>query len=131
MTDEQYPLVKAAGLKIVNKTWQAHYGVGSATFCGDYVSADDLEAFFAAAPVVEVIENCKIQGKQFYRTKDLNDAEGDGFSARLILIEPIRTETAEDLLREFVAIRTDNLPTGNRLELLAEKAKRLLERGQG
>ena len=47
-------------------------------------------------------------------------------TALLICIEPIVKDSAEGLLREFIKIRTDNSPTGLRLEELTERARKLL-----
>jgi len=89
-----YPLVKAIGLRIIP---------GLNPCLNPYVEANDLERALEKAPVVT------------FREKPLPADETCGFvtmynmgddlskwRARLIGLEPIKKETAEDLLREIV-----------------------------
>lgn len=122
MTDKKYPLIKAAGLNVQ----PAYYCIGGAVGTAFVsVKAEDLEAFLAAAPKVNVWQETE------YKTwhADSRTGHGETHTARLILIEPIRTETAEDLLREMV--KAAQFGSRSELDAVADRAKRLLERGQG
>lgn len=122
-----FPLIRELGLKIN----------------GDYHPENKSRTVYC-----EDLERVLEQGVRLYRYKSGNDdprradwspqidedfggVKKYSHQGLLIGIKPLKSETAEDLLREFVKIRTDNIPTVVRLDVLLERALALLEKSDG
>lgn len=121
MNDSDLKLLKSAGLEVL----EAYYFPGNpASPC---IRADAVAKLLREAPVVYGLD--KNDGKAYVIWRSVDNFAGGPatHSAKLICITPIVKDTAESLLREFVEIRSDNLPTGDRLSKLHERAKALLE----
>ena len=129
-----FPLCKRVGIEIYPhaKQWENT----------DWVMAKHVEEMLAKAPVVyaeeynvvNVKEQYEKMGTWFHNKEagiDEPNYRPPTHTARLVMIEPIQKDSAESLLREFVQIKSDNLPTANRLEVLLERAKALFSKGGG
>lgn len=96
MTDKRFPLCDRLNLQLhkfqLNKITD--------TWSDEMISAADLEKLLENLPVVSGYRGA-IDGQWILGSKP--DGEGgDTHSARILLIEPIKRESAEDLLREIV-----------------------------
>jgi hypothetical protein len=124
---EHFPLCKKAGLSILNYTICA--GVGR------WIQASDVESLLANAPVVvSQAPDVKAANIGWYREREhLHDKYN--FSARLLLIEPIKRDSAESVLRDLVAyenkISNDIYGKPNtEYGALMERARKLLDAGK-
>lgn len=87
MSQSKYPLCEALGVYI-------HPACATKLF--DWIAPADLERVLEQAPVVK----CTADGQTTF--DDDTTSISATHTARLICIEPVRRETAEDLLRELV-----------------------------
>jgi hypothetical protein len=125
----KFPLCEAAGLSVLRNIWND-------TGPRMIVSADELEAALAEAPVVYGRSgDAKEWGKQPHRD------ELDVYTGRLICIQPIVRDTAESLLRELAEAEAEyrrcyqtthdgSASTGmawDRMRKVADRARKLLE----
>lgn len=126
---QDFPLTRAAGLKIIRID---AFGViiGASDKMPphvEYVQTVDVEALLAKAPVVEVLENCKLNGKQYWRTKDINDPENSGYTARLVGIQPIVRDTKAELIRWAITQRPHDMAPANWMAFVERLTERLKE----
>lgn len=108
---DQYPLTKSLGVIV--------YNTGESAF----VRAADLERVLESAPVV-----CLGSGRDSIWKRQ--PTEVDTHTARLLCVQPIVWDTAESLLREFVAESTaawkNPYDMSPRLYKVIERARALL-----
>lgn len=101
MTPPQYPLCEALGVQL--RTMSGEFlNVPEAKGLTEVVLAADLERIIKAAPVVYGA----LPGTGNWGVK--RDAKDDTHTARLLCVQPIVCDTAESLLAELVALRTDH-----------------------
>lgn len=117
MSTEKYPLIKACGLFV--------HSIDSVP---GFLYAHHLEAFLAKAPIVEVYP-WSYGDKVYWRTPNMGETSDTTHTARLICIEEIKQESAEDLLRELVdSVEIGGFQYDTVSKEFRDRAKRLLER---
>jgi hypothetical protein len=125
----KYPLIEAMGLNWCKGRFETAAGNLSKPF--DIILCEDVERMLAEAPVVYGVPNAffsHVEGEIG------GNGQPDTHTARLICIQPIRQDTAESLLKEFVDLDADSLlgneplsKIGDRHRNLVKKARKLLE----
>lgn len=116
--DTQFPRTKQCGLE-VRKVSRETMGI----FGDYYVLAADVERLLECASKVWL---CK---SEMLQTAHLAEPVNATHTARLIMIEPIQKDTAESLLREFVACCEVDDPK-LRWGELKDRARQLLARSE-
>lgn len=121
MSETKYKLCKRAGLNITKRTdvYPAH------TDIVDVIRAAEVEKLLEGAPVVRArLYDNEVFGEWFDKAH-----EQDTHTARLLLIEPIVKDTAEQILRELIEV-ADSIGQQNPqigVGYFVERARRLLE----
>jgi hypothetical protein len=122
MTDKKFPLIESLGLKTTNPAyWPPEVNMNR----HDLIFAEDLERVLERAPVVYVFKK---------DSKWVWMPTADGFTirthtARLLCVEPIKKESAEDLLREILDAVEEQGQSWPYPEKYIERAKKVLEKG--
>ncbi len=91
-----FPLCSELGLELLAGGKPEMHGRANC-----FISAADVERLLSAGVSLELIETCKMNAKQYWRTVDINDVNGGTHSA-IAIIRPIVRDTAESLLRELI-----------------------------
>lgn len=137
MSKTEFPLIEAMGIE-VRMDYQVPQsplpntrGWNSLATTDKWIKASDLEKLLEGAPVVKCgLDADRLDEEPWW----IADAKGENtiytHTARLIAIQPIVRDTAESLLREFVACCEVDDPK-LRWGELRRRANALLEKGEG